>query len=80
MLRPGAKAPAFTLDDLSGAKQRSPEILERGPSARALQNQLPGLPDDPAVSGPHLAKGSLQVIGISQDDERGTARFRKPTA
>ncbi len=77
MLKAGAKAPQFTLDEISGGKRSLAEILERGPVLLALykvscpvcQFTLPFLE--------RLSKGSLQIIGISQDDERATAKFRQ---
>ena len=80
MLKPGMKAPAFTLDDGAGGKRSLPEILSRGPALIALykiscpvcQMTFPFLE--------RISKGSLQVIGVSQDDERGTAKFQKSYA
>jgi len=77
MLKAGTKAPAFTLSDASGAQQSLADILARGPALIALykiscpvcQLTLPFLD--------RMAKGSLQVIGISQDDERATQKFRQ---
>ena len=77
MLSAGAKAPGFTLTDISGKKHTLGEMLERGPVLLALykiscptcQLTLPYLE--------RMVTGSLQVIGISQDDERGTHRFLK---
>jgi peroxiredoxin len=77
VLSAGAKAPGFTLYDVSGRKHTLGEILERGAVLLALykiscptcQLTMPYLE--------RIAAGSLQVIGISQDDERGTQRFLK---
>jgi peroxiredoxin len=76
MLKAGAKAPSFTLDDMSGGKHTLSGVLERGPALLVLykigcpvcQMTMPYLD--------RISHGSLQVIGISQDDERSTARFR----
>jgi peroxiredoxin len=76
MLKAGAKAPAFTLADASGVRQSLAEILARGPALLALykiscpvcQLAFPFLD--------RMAKGSIQLIGISQDDERATEKFR----
>jgi len=76
MLRAGATAPPFELDDVSGGKRTLPEILARGPvllvfykiSCPVCQLTLPFLD--------RIGMGTLQVIAISQDDERGTARFQ----
>ena len=75
-LTAGTNAPDFALEDLSGSKQTLSDILARGPallvfykvSCPVCQLALPYLE--------RLSKGSLQVIGISQDDARGTSRFR----
>ncbi|HLX44989.1 MAG TPA: redoxin domain-containing protein [Bryobacteraceae bacterium] len=77
MLKAGAKAPAFTLDDLTGGKQTLSGVLSRGPALLALykiscpvcQMTLPFLD--------RIAKGALQVIAISQDEDSGTTRFQK---
>jgi len=77
MLKAGATAPSFTLEDLAGTKHSLSDILGRGPVLLALykigcpvcQMTLPYLD--------RIAKGSLQVIGVSQDDERGTTKFQK---
>jgi peroxiredoxin len=82
MLTTGVKAPAFTLDDLAGGQRSLKAILEHGPVLLALykiscpvcQLTLPYL-DRIAAGG--AKSGSLQVIGISQDDERATRRFLK---
>jgi len=76
MLKAGATAPSFTLEDMSGAKHSLSDILTRGPVLLALykiscpvcQFAMPYLD--------RMAKGSLQIIGISQDDELGTAKFQ----
>jgi peroxiredoxin len=77
VLSAGAKAPGFTLTDLSGKKHTLGEILERGPVLLALYKiSCPVC----QLTMPYLERivaGSLQVIGISQDDERGTNRFLK---
>lgn len=77
MLSVGAKAPAFTLEDSSGRKLALSNILARGPALLAFykiscpvcQLTLPYLE--------RMARGSLQIIGISQDDARGTGRFHQ---
>jgi peroxiredoxin len=77
MLKAGSKAPDFTLDDMAGGKQSLSEILKRGPALLALykiscpvcQLTLPFIE--------RISKGSLQVFGISQDDERATTKFRE---
>jgi peroxiredoxin len=80
MLKAGAKAPSFTLDDMSGGKHSLADILARGPALLVLykigcpvcQLTLPFLD--------RISSGSLQIIAISQDDERGTARFQNTYA
>ena len=77
MLKAGAQAPAFTLEDMSGAQRSLADILKNGPVLLALykigcpvcQLTLPFLD--------RISKGSLQIVGVSQDDERGTAKFQK---
>jgi len=77
VLAAGSKAPGFVLDRLEGGRESLEEILARGPALVALykiscpvcQLALPFLD--------RISKGSLQVIAISQDDERGTHRFRE---
>jgi len=76
MLKAGAKAPTFTLDDMSGGKQTLSDVLRRGPALLALykiscpvcQMTLPFLD--------RISKGTLQVVAISQDEESGTAKFQ----
>ena len=76
MLKAGAKAPAFTLDDMSGGKQTLSGVLSRGPALLALykiscpvcQLTLPFLE--------RIARGGLRVVTISQDEEPGTRRFQ----
>jgi peroxiredoxin len=80
MLKAGIKAPAFKLDDAAGGTQSLTDILARGPALVALykiscpvcQMTFPFLE--------RISKGSLQVIGISQDDEKATEKFRKSYA
>jgi peroxiredoxin len=77
MLTAGTKAPAFALEDLSGRRIALSEILTQGPALLAVykigcpvcQLTLPFLE--------RIANVSLQVIGISQDDARGTGRFQQ---
>jgi peroxiredoxin len=80
MLKAGMKAPAFTLDDAKGGRRSLDQILAQGPALIALykigcptcQMTFPFLE--------RLSKGSLQVIGVSQDDERATGKFQKAYA
>src|SRR6185437_10982265 len=76
MLSAGAKAPSFDLDDLAGGRRSLAEILQRGAALLAFykiscptcQFTFPFLE--------RISRGSLQVIAISQDDERCTSRFQ----
>jgi peroxiredoxin len=82
MLRTGVKAPTFTLDDLAGGQRSLKAILEHGPVLLALYKiscpvcQLT-MPYLERIAAGGANSGSLQVIGISQDDERATRRFLK---
>jgi peroxiredoxin len=84
ILTVGAQAPPFTLADVSGSRQSLDDILDRGPVLLALykascptcQLTIPYLDRIAHPSNPSsLSQGSMRVIGISQDDERGTSRF-----
>jgi peroxiredoxin len=76
MLTAGAQAPSFTLTDPAGHRHSLTQILERGAvllafykiSCPVCQLTMPYLQ--------RLVNGSLQIVGISQDDERGTERFQ----
>lgn len=76
MLKAGSEAPSFTLDDMSGSKHSLSEYLSQGPVLLALYKI--GCPVCQFIFPflDRIAKGSLRVIGISQDDERGTAKFQ----
>jgi peroxiredoxin len=80
MLKKGMKAPAFTLDDASGGKRSLAEILERGPALIALYKVSCPVCQLTFPFLERISKGSLQVVGISQDDERATEKFRKSYA
>ena len=77
MLKAGAKAPSFTLDNLEGGASSLAEHLARGPVLVTLyktgcptcQLALPFLE--------RISKGSLAVVAISQDDESATNEFRQ---
>ena len=75
MLAAGNKAPEFSLDRLEGGKQSLTETLARGPALVALYKiSCPVC----QLTFPYLeriSKGSLQVIGISQDDANNTRGF-----
>lgn len=80
MLAAGAKAPVFTLEDMSGHKQGLAEVISAGPavivfykiSCPVCQMTLPYLD--------RIPQASLQVIAISQDDVPGTKRFQEKSA
>ena len=77
MLKAGSKAPSFELEDASGDKHTSQSILARGAALLAVykiscpvcQMTLPYLD--------RLKTGSLQIFGVSQDDERATSKFQE---
>jgi peroxiredoxin len=77
MLKAGAKAPVFTLEDLSGHKQTLPEVLSRGPALVVLFKISCPVCQLAMPYVERISKGSLQVIAISQDDVHATARFQK---
>jgi|SRR5580698_1522015 peroxiredoxin len=80
MLTAGMKAPAFTLDDGKGGKRSLAEILARGPALIALYKIACPVCQLTFPFLERISKGSLQVISVSQDDERGTAKFQKSYA
>jgi peroxiredoxin len=77
VLKAGSKAPSFTLEDMLGASYSLSDMLARGPVLLALfkiscpvcQLTLPFLD--------RMSKGSLQIVAISQDDKRATAKFQE---
>jgi peroxiredoxin len=77
MLTVGAKAPEFTLDDLEGGKRALSGMLSKGPTLVALYKMSCPVCQMTMPYLDRIAKGSLQVIAISQDDARGTSRFQK---
>ncbi|HTS75191.1 MAG TPA: redoxin domain-containing protein [Bryobacteraceae bacterium] len=77
MLKAGIKAPPFTLADASGVKQSLSDILKRGPALVALYKVSCPVCQLTFPFLDRIGKGSLQVIGISQDDERATEKFRQ---
>ena len=76
MLKAGAQAPQFMLEDLSGAKHSLAEMLARGPALVALYKGSCPVCQLTFPFLERISKGSLQVVGISQDDERGTSKFQ----
>ncbi len=77
MLAAGAKAPDFTLEDMSGRKHAFGEVISAGPivivlykiSCPVCQMTLPYLE--------RIPQASLQVIAISQNDAPETRRFQE---
>jgi len=75
MLRPGTQAPSFTLRGVNGADGSLDSLLAGGPvllvffkiSCPVCQFALPYLN--------RIAGGTLQIVGISQDDAAPTQRF-----
>ena len=80
MLKAGAKAPDFTLEDLSGAAHSLSKTLARGPVLLALYKISCPVCQMTMPFVERISKGSLQVIAISQDDERATEKFRSKYA
>jgi peroxiredoxin len=77
MLKQGTKAPSFTLEDTTGAKQTLSDILARGPALLALYKVSCPVCQLTFPFLDRISKGELQVIGISQDDDRDTRKFQK---
>jgi peroxiredoxin len=77
-LESGSRAPSFNLKNIDGAPQSLDEILAKGPvllaffkiSCPVCQLALPFLE---RLAG----SSSLQVVGISQDDDSATGSFRQ---
>ena len=76
LIAAGAKAPSFQLTALDGTKRTLEEILASGPALLAFYKiSCPVC----QLTAPYLerlsANGTLQVIGISQDDGNATSGF-----
>jgi peroxiredoxin len=74
----GAQAPAFQLAGLDGAQHSLAEILKKGPALLAFYKiSCPVC----QLTAPYLerlaASESIQVIGISQDDDSSTRGFNQ---
>jgi peroxiredoxin len=77
MLEAGARAPSFELKSLNAGKRSLEDILSAGPAVVAFYKV--GCPVC-QLTFPYLerlAAGSLQIIGISQDDESSTKGFNQ---
>jgi peroxiredoxin len=82
LLRAGSEAPEFSLPALGGEALSLQQLLARGPvvlgffkvSCPVCQLAFPFLE---RIHQGSLQHGSLQVIGVSQDDARATAEFRR---
>ncbi|SRR5258706_1567386 len=77
-LAAGAKAPDFKLPGMDGTPHALSDLLAQGPVLLALYKI--GCPTCqlmlPFLERIHAARGSLQIVGISQDNELGTRRFQ----
>ena len=77
ILKPGAAAPDFTLPDLHGAPQSLKALLTQGPvvlaffkvSCPTCQYTFPFLE--------RFGNGRARIVGISQDNQRGTEQFNR---
>jgi peroxiredoxin len=76
LLNAGSRAPSFALDDMSGARRTLDDILTRGPVLLAVYKISCPVCQLAAPYIERISKGSLQVIGVSQDSEIGTLRFQ----
>lgn len=76
MLKVGSLAPLFDLDQMDGGKRSLKEILENGPALIAFYKISCPVCQFTFPFIDRIAKGSLQIIAISQDDEHSTAKFQ----
>lgn len=77
MLTVGTQAPEFTLEDMEGGKRGLSGLLSSGPTLVALYKMSCPVCQLTMPYLDRIAKGSLQVVAISQDDALGTSRFQK---
>jgi peroxiredoxin len=77
MLPAGAKAPSFSLTDASGESCVLADMLARGPVLLALYKASCPICQFTLPYLERISRGSLQILAISQDDVRLTARFQK---
>lgn len=80
MLKAGLKAPDFTLADASGAPHSLSGVLARGPALIALYKVSCPVCQLTFPFLERISQGSVQVLGISQDDDRATRKFQKTYA
>jgi peroxiredoxin len=78
MLETGVRAPSFRLKNLDGGQHSLQDILTRGPALLAFfKVSCPVC----QLAFPYLERlaggSSLQIIGISQDDDRSTRSFNQ---
>lgn len=77
MAAAGSKAPAFELTGLDDAPHSLQQILEHGPALVVFYKVSCPVCQLTAPYLERLASGSLQVIGISQDDAGATRGFNQ---
>ncbi len=78
MLSAGSSAPSFELKELNGEKKSLDELLRKGPAVLVFYKiSCPVC----QLTAPYLerlaANATLQVIGISQDDDESTRGFNR---
>jgi peroxiredoxin len=78
MLEAGGRAPSFELKSLAGEKRSLEDILAKGPALLAFYKVSCPVCQ---LAFPYLerlsAGSSLQIVGISQDDDRSTQGFNQ---
>ena len=78
MLEAGGRAPSFELKSLAGEKRSLEDILAKGPALLAFYKVSCLVCQ---LAFPYLerlsAGSSLQIVGISQDDDRSTQGFNQ---
>lgn len=78
MLGTGTKTPSFELSTLRGGSESLQQILQKGPALLAFYK---GSCPICQLTFPYLerisASNTIQVIGISQDDPKGTTAFNE---
>jgi peroxiredoxin len=77
MIAAGTKAPEFLLEDMAGGKRGLSGILSQGPALVVLYKISCPTCQMTMPYVERIAKGSLQVVAISQDDSLGTSRFQQ---
>lgn len=77
MLEAGVRAPAFELKSLDGGKRSLGDILSAGPALLAFYKVSCPVCQLTFPYLERLAGSSLQIIGVSQDDDHSTAGFNQ---